>query len=211
MKLCVFGATGRTGLALLDQALAAGHEVTAVARAPEKLKAYEGRVRIVEAGFQDAAAVGEAVAGQDAVISTLGTVERKRNTVLSDGTRVIIDAMKAAGTRRFIVVTSLGCRESVKLIRSFVFRELIVKRLAKEIWADKDRQEELIEASGLDYTIARPGGLTDKPATGAYQVLGRYDPLPKSLMIARADVADFLLKAAGDPSTIGEIYSLVPE
>ncbi|MEL7029344.1 MAG: NAD(P)-binding oxidoreductase, partial [Pseudomonadota bacterium] len=154
MKICVFGASGRTGRAVLELAGAAGHVATAVARSPEKLA--DAGAPVVQASLDDADALRRAVRGQDAVISTLGTVDRKQNTVLSEGTRAIIEAMKAEDVRRFVVVTSLGCRESVKLIRSFIFRELIVKRLAKQIWADKNRQEEVIEASGLDYTIVRP-------------------------------------------------------
>lgn len=199
MKIALFGATGRTGRLVLDQALAAGHTVTALARTPDALPAHE-RLSVVKGGMHDGAAIDQVVAGADAAISCLGTVNRKPNTELSDATRLILARLAAAGVERSVWVTSIGCGDSLPQLRSFVFRELIVKRLAKNIWADKDRQEAAIAESAGAWTIVRPGGLTDKEPTGAWTVIGGGDAQPTRIMIPRADLAAMLLAAAQDPA-----------
>jgi uncharacterized protein YbjT (DUF2867 family) len=193
---------------VIEQALERGYDVTAYARNPEKLQKFADRIRIVIGNIENVDEIGAAVLGQDAIISTLGTVNRKPNTVLSDGTARIIDAMKTADVYRCIIVTSLGCGDSVEKVPGFIFRELIVKRLAREVWADKNRQEDIIRRSGLDYTLVRPGGLRDGAKTGSYIVSNQTDDLPKNTMIYRADVADFLLKCVNDAATIGGTYTL---
>lgn len=208
-KICVFGASGRTGKLVLEEALARGHSVTAVVRDSAKIEGFEDRVTVVTAGLNDTDKIKDAVSGQDVIISALGTTSRKANTVLSDGTRNIVDAMKNAGSKRILAVTSLGCRDSIKLMKSFVFREIIIKRLAKQIWADKDRQEEVIEQSGLDYLIVRPGGLTDKEDDRPYRVFGQFETLPKDYMIPRIAVAKFLIDSVENPPVQGPVVSLV--
>jgi len=209
MKITVFGATGKTGLAIVDQALSRGHCVTSYARSNDSLGPFEGRIETVVGTLEGFGSISNAVSDSDCVICALGTIDRKPNTVLSDGTKTIIDAMHSQSVRRFVAITSFGCRESVDLVPSFIFRELIVKRMAKNIWADKNRQEEIIEQSGLDYTIARPGGLTDKPGTGSYQALPQHQKPPKKIMVSRADVAKFLLDAMVDDQTIRKIYTII--
>lgn len=193
MHLTVFGATGKTGFLLCEQALAKGHEVTAYARDPGKLGGLESRVRLIKGFLDDTAAIGEAVRGADAVISALGTVDRKPNTVLSDATRRILKAMEEEGVTRFAAITSLGCGASRGQVNSRIMRFLI-KTLAKEIWADKDRQEEAIMESSLDYLIVRPGGLTDKPARGMWTEMREGESGKGRQMIARADMADYILQ-----------------
>ena len=193
MRLTVFGATGKTGLLLCEQALAKGHKVTAYARDSSKLGGLQSRVRVIKGTLDDAGSIGEAVRGADAVVSALGTVDRKPNTVLSDATRRILQAMEDEGTARFTAITSLGCGASRGQVNSRIMRFLI-KTLAKEIWADKDRQEEAIMASPLDYLIVRPGGLTDKPARGAWTEMREGESGKGRQMIARADVADYILQ-----------------
>jgi len=207
-KVCIFGATGKTGLKIIEQGLNMGLEITAYARNSEKLLAYSDKVTIVEGMLEDKQQLETAIINQDIIISALGTVDRKPNTVLSDGTSNIMDVMNSNKVKRFVVITSLGCRESVKQVKSFLFRELVVKRLAKEIWADKNWQEDLIEASGLDYTIVRPGGLRDAPLTLDYKVFSSRQSIPKKTMISRSDVANFVLKIIDDPKTYKETYIL---
>lgn len=192
MRLSVFGATGKTGLALCEQALAKGFDVTVCARDPSKLGALSQKVRVVEGTLDDGQAIAETVRGADVVVSALGTVDRKPNTVLSDATGRIIGAMEDEGVARLVAITSLGCGGSRDQVDSWIMR-LLIKTLAKEIWADKDRQEEAIMASELDYLIVRPGGLTDKPAAGSWSVLREGETHKGRQMIARADVAGFIL------------------
>lgn len=193
MRLTIFGATGKTGLSLCEQALAKGFKVTAYVRDPAKLGDLAERLTVVKGSLKDTAALAQAVHGADAVVSALGTFDRKPNTVLSDATRRIIAAMESEGVPRLVAVTSLGCGASKVQVNSRIMR-LLIKTVAKEIWGDKDRQEQVIDASGLDFLIVRPGGLTDKPAHGTWTVLREGESQKGKQMIARADVAAFILE-----------------
>lgn len=199
MRITIFGSTGKTGLELCKQAHAKGYQVTAYARSVARLGDLAERVRVVQGELNDAAAIGRAVEGADAVVSALGTVDRKPNTVLSAATRRIIEAMQAQGIARLVAITSLGCGASRDQVDSLIMR-LLINTLAKEIWADKDRQEDVIRNSLLDYLIVRPGGLTDNPARGHWTVLREGERHKGRQMIPRADVAAFILEKleAGD-------------
>ncbi|MEM1261282.1 MAG: NAD(P)H-binding protein [Pseudomonadota bacterium] len=209
MKLCIFGATGKTGLLAVEQALQRGDEVVAVVRTPEKLAAFQGRVSIVTAQLTDGPTMATAISGCNAVLLTLGTVDRKPNTVLSEGTRRIVAAMREGDCRRLVAVTSLGCGDSLGKVKPWLFRELIVKRVGKEIWADKDRQEAIIQSSDLDYTILRPGGLSDDKGAERYAVLDQAADVPKSPRLNRSDLAAEMLKVVDDTASYGKILSIV--
>ena len=103
MKLAVFGATGGTGKQLVEQALAAGHEVVAFARDPSKLTTRHERLRIVPGDVTDQAAVECAVNGVEAVISVLGPRGNDRSKPITRGTQNILAAMKKYGVRRFVL------------------------------------------------------------------------------------------------------------
>lgn len=202
MKIALFGATGGTGKAFIDQALGAGHTISALVRDPAKLDAPEG-VSVTQGDARDVDAVKTTLAGCEAAVSTLGNFNRKPNTEVSDATKVIVDAMNASGPKRLVVVSTIGVGDSRKPLQSFMFKYVVIGWIARNIWKDRERQEEIIRASGLDWTIARPGGLKDEPLTGTYQVVGGGDPQPKTIAISRADVADFCLKALGDDTYAG--------
>ena len=109
MKLTLFGASGRTGVQVMDQALAAGHKVRAVVRDPASLPHYRFGLDVVVADVMDPAAIVEAVRDQDAVISAIGTRDgRKPTTVCTDSARSIVQAMHDAGTKRLVVVSGTG-------------------------------------------------------------------------------------------------------
>lgn len=198
MKLAVFGATGKSGQALVEQAIAAGHEVTALARSPDKIAARTG-LNIVAGSAQDAAAVRATLAGCDAAISLLGNFNRKPNTEMSDATRVIVEAMTADGPRRLVVVTTIGVGDSFAPLRSLMFKG-IIRFVAKEMWRDRERQEAVVSASALDWTIIRPGGLTDVAATGRWTLIDSGGAQPRKVSIARADLATALLAAVAEPA-----------
>src|SRR5580698_4760836 len=112
MKILVLGSTGKTGLELLEQGLEDGHEVTAFARRPEAVALKHAKLRVLKGDILDRASVTAAVEGQDAVLSALGVRQLGANTVLSDGTRNVIQAMQQSGVRRLIVESSLGVGDS---------------------------------------------------------------------------------------------------
>ncbi len=194
MKLIVFGATGGTGQQVVTQALAQGHIVTAFVRRPEAVTTQHPNLSIVQGDIVDAAAVAGAVAGHDAVLSALGT--RSGPPVLPEGTRNILAAMAQAGIRRSLWVSSFGVGDSVDQM-GWIARTVIVNVFLKNAIAEKEIQERYIHESTGEWIIARPGGLTDGPLTGAYRVTGPSDKVGRP-SISRADVADFLLKNLTD-------------
>lgn len=192
MHIALFGATGGTGRQILAQSLAQGHRITALARDPGRLETRDG-LTTRGGDVRDPAAVATCIAGADAVICALGSHGRQE-PIEARGTAHILAAMPAAGVRRLVVVSSLGVGDSRAQI-AWPFR-LIMDLLLKQILAAKAEQERLVMASGLDWVIVRPGGLTDGPRTGRY----RYgtDPSLRSGRIARADVAEFVLRQLTD-------------
>jgi putative NADH-flavin reductase len=186
MHLFILGATGRTGRALVEQAVARGHEVTALVRTVRELPA-----RVVEGDPRSAAQLAAAMAGCDAVISALGPPLPPRHwprptTILGDAARATVEAMGTSGVRRLLVVSGdVMFPDFPKLLRATLLRHL---------WKDDVEMERVTQASGLDWTIARPTRLTDGPLTGDYRA--EADRLPRGARaIRRADVAHFLLGA----------------
>lgn len=192
MHIALFGATGGTGRHVLDQALTQGHGVCALVRDPAKLAERAG-LTLVVGDVRDRDPVSRCVQGAAAVICVLGS-HGNRDPVEATGTQQILEAMHGSGARRLIAVTSLGVGDSRAQINP-LFRMLMDLTL-KPIMAAKEEQERLIKASGLDWTIVRPGGLTDGPRTGRYRFgLG---PSLKGGRVSRADVADFVLRQLSD-------------
>ncbi|WP_428966725.1 NAD(P)-dependent oxidoreductase [Micromonospora fluostatini] len=208
MRLTVFGATGRTGRHLVDQALADGHEVTAVVRDPARL-ASAGHPRLVPvvADALDPESIAVSVTDQDAVISTLGRRARTDGSVCADGARAISTAMRATGTSRLIVVTASGpvVDEGDDAFTRLVFKPVLRRFLAAE-FADFTRAERVVRDSGLDWTIVRPPRLTNGRRRPYRTALDRN--IRGGTSIARADVAHAILAALGDPATIGHTVGL---
>ena len=195
MQIAVFGATGGTGQQVVQQALAAGHSVSALVRDPSRLAAQDERLTVVEGDVLDRAKVDETVSGADAVIVSLGNTSNNPDYIVSRGTEVIVDSMTAAGKpMRLIVVSSLGVGESRDQV-PFAFKMLMNTVLKKAI-DDKERQEALVKASGFDWIIVRPGGLTNGPATGSYKA--GVDVKLTAGQVSRADVAAFVLLQLDD-------------
>ena len=170
MKLTVFGATGRTGLQVVEQGLAAGHEVRAVVRDATQLAPDRTGLDVVVADVMDPATIVEAVTGSDAVVSTIGTRNgRKPTTVCADTSRSIVEAMHKAGTRRLVVVSGTGPFDEGEGPGMRYFIKPLGRLFLKHVFADFVAMEEIVRASGLDWTIVRPPSLTDKPFTGHYR------------------------------------------
>ena len=168
MKLLVFGPTGGTGQQIVAQALAQGHEVTAFARRPDAVTAQDARLTVVQGDVADKEAVRAAVAGHDAILSALGT--RGGQSALIEGTRNIVDALAANVRQRSLWVSSFGVGESMAQMGWFA-QKIIVPMVLKAALAEKEVQEKIIVDSGLDWIIARPGGLTDGQRTGVYRCI----------------------------------------
>ncbi len=205
MKLLVFGATGGTGRALLDQGLAQGHQVTAFVRNPAALEARPG-LTIAEGDVTDASAVGRAVAGQEAVLSALGP-RGGQYGVLPGGVRNIVEAMRQAGVRRLIHVSSFGVGDS-RAQMGWVASRIVVPLFLRKALDEKEIEEQIIRASDLDWIIARPGGLEDGPRTGVYRCITDSHEKVGQPRIARADVADFMLQNLADARFVRQAVGL---
>jgi putative NADH-flavin reductase len=192
MKIAIFGASGRTGILTVYQALDKGHQVTAFARKPTSVTIQHKNFQVIQGDILEYEKVKQAVEGQDVVISALGVESRKPTTVLSEGTRIIIRAMEECKVDRFICMSSAGILGNDA---GFLFGKIIMPLFLKEVFRDKVRQMKIIQESSLNWVIIRPTGLTDAPKTGKYKIT--MGP-PASRSVPRADVADFMLKLMTD-------------
>jgi uncharacterized protein YbjT (DUF2867 family) len=209
MRLLVIGASQGTGALAVKTALERGHEVTAFARSPHKLQLEQPKLKKLAGDFHQQASVEAAVRGHDAVIITASSTSLKgfkeNPSYFSQGTRYAIDAMKLHGVKRLVVLSALGTGDSRKLVNFFVDK-LFVSFLLKAPFEDHARQEQLVQGSGLEWVIARPGRLTDGPARRRYVKQVALERVPSS--ISRADVADFLVTAVEVDSWVGKAVQI---
>jgi putative NADH-flavin reductase len=211
-KLLVIGASRGIGLETVKAALLAGHSVCALARSAASIPIQNVALDKVSGNALDHDTIRNALKDVNVVVQTLGVDISPRaifqpTTLFSQSTRILVDAMKAAGVKRLIAVTGLGAGDS-RGHGGFLYDAVAFPLLLKRAYDDKDVQERIIRSSGLDWTIVRPGLLTNRPATGQYRVL----TAPKDWRfgtISRADVADFLVRQVDDPALIGTTPLLI--
>jgi putative NADH-flavin reductase len=203
VKLTVFGASGATGRCLTTQALAAGHEVTAVVRDPARLTVDpHSRLQVVTADVMDPAAIAPAVVGADAVLTGVGPRGTGSTTVIADSVRSIIAAMEMSGARRLLALSgSIVADEGESPYLRYLIKPLARRTFLRHVNADMAAAEGEIEASRLDWTILRPPRLTGKRATGSYRVAIDRN-LPHGFTVPRADLAACMLTLIDDPATV---------
>lgn len=196
MKIVVIGGSKGTGARLAALASRAGHEVTAISRsgmAPDGVRAITGDAT-------DSAVVQEAIAGADAVVITVGGTKgtsRHRTTV----TKAVIGAMEQAKVERLVVQSSLGAGDSGTLMPTPL--RMLMKGVLAAPLADHNEQESAVMRSSLKWTVVRPTGLTNRPATGSWRALQVGDQGRLSGSIPRDDLAAYLLQALQDDPLIG--------
>jgi putative NADH-flavin reductase len=189
MKLTILGATGATGACLTEQALAAGHEVTAVVRDPARLAVpAHRRLRTV--------------------ISAVGPHGTGPTTVIQDSVRSIIQAMHKTGTRRLLEVSgSVVADEGESPYLRYLLKPVARCTFLRHICVDMRRGEDEIRHSDLDWTIFRPPSLTGKPASGTYRTAIDRN-LPRGFSVSRADLAACMLQLLDDPTTVHRHVSI---
>ncbi|WP_309130955.1 SDR family oxidoreductase [Brevibacterium sp.] len=198
MRIAIVGGHGQIALKATEQLISAGHEVTSIIRRPEQVNEIEAlgaQAQICDIATASAAELAAAVAGSDALVFAAGagpgsTIEAKRSIDLG-GSLKSIDACLEIGVRRFVQISFIGVTEPVPEGTDPVFAAY---------WDAKREADEALISSGLDYTIVKPGRLTDEPATGTGEV---GTGSPRGASTSRANVADFIRVVLDEPRTIG--------
>jgi putative NADH-flavin reductase len=192
------------GRHLLTQALDAGHDVTAVVRDRTRLPLRHQRLTVVTADVLDPAAIQPAVAGADAVISTLGPhPPRNRSSIMSAATASILAAMRATGTSRLVVISAapVATDDYGTTLPERLLARPLLRALLGGLYADMATMEDTIKRSGVDWTIMRPPWLTDGPRTGTWRQ-AKNGNLRGGSRISPADLADAILASLDDPDTV---------
>jgi putative NADH-flavin reductase len=201
MRFTILGATGGIGRLLLPLALDQGHEITAFARAPEKIHRTGSRLRVLGGNLYDSDQMADAIHGSDVVLSAFGPTTLRRTHQRRDFGRALVKAMRSVGVNRFIHVSS-----------AFVFGEggiiysVMTNTLFRNVTDDHRDADNEMSQPDLDWTILRPPRLLDGPASGKLRIVSGH--VPKGMTISRADVAGFMLQEASTPNYIHQFVGL---
>jgi putative NADH-flavin reductase len=190
--ITVFGASGKSGRLVVQEALAAGHTVRAFVRSPDKLALRHERLTIIQGDATDARAVADAIRGADAVISALGPTRGAPKDAMQRAAAHIVAGMRQHRVRRLVAITGAGVRDArdrPKLV-DHVFRTLL-QLVSADVLRDSEAAAAAIRASDLDWTIVRVPRLVDGPASGRARV--GYVGRDSGVQVARGDVAAFML------------------
>jgi putative NADH-flavin reductase len=197
MNILIFGASGNTGQELVRQALAAGHNVTAFVRTPDKLVITHEKLKLIRGNVKDYSTVENAIKNQEAVLSTLGVSKQlKSDPIVIEGIKNILKAMEQMDVRRFIYLSFLAVGNG-RNDSGFMIKNIISRIVHNEI-ADHEEKERLINSSPLEFTIVRPPKLSNGQKKSLYrsgETIKAKSILPT---MSRADVADFMLKQLTD-------------
>lgn len=194
MKITIFGASGKTGSLLVQQALDQGHHVTAFIRKGGSILLENPKLKIIVGNLNETLKIRDAISGSDACISTLGGSSlRKHAPEIINGIERIIDTMEKENVRRFIYLSSIGAGESRFLIPQ-PMRFFIVNIMLCVPLADHNANEQNITSSKLNWTIIRPGALSDDPVTQNLRYGIEKKTLKGSNKVSRASVASFILQ-----------------
>lgn len=206
MKLVVLGATGGIGVEIVRQAIERGHSVTAFVRTPERLSTLAGHIRLVQGNLMDAEELGQTLEGHDGVLSGFGPrlpLSKADADLLERFAATLTNAMLRTAVRRAVIVSTAFLFKDSIIPPTYLFGRLFFPSVV----ADASAMEQIVMASGLDWTLVRPPQLTDKPQTGRYRV--REEHLPVfGFKIARADVANFMIQCVENRVSSRKIVGL---
>ena len=209
MKILIIGASRGTGLEAVKIALEHGHTVTAFSRSAQNLGIQSNNLIKFEGDFHQIDSVYQSVNGQDAVIITASASRlrefKEKRTFFSAGTGNVINAMKEYGVKRLVILSAIGVGESVRL-KGPIIKKLLISFLMKAPFDDHGLQEKMVKESGLEWVIVRPHRLINAPARKNYIVKTEIGQVPGT--ISRADVADFMVKAAQVDTWIGKAVQI---
>lgn len=203
-KLVIFGASGRTGIPLVQQALDAGHDVVAFVRSPQKLPVQHARLTVVQGDVMNPDDVDRAItADVDAVISALSPVKGSPSDMLSQAADNILAAMHRHGIKRLIYMTGAGVpsvEDRPQLLDHGI--KFLLKTLAGDVLKQSEEAVNRVRHSKLDWTVVRAPMLTDGPATGNIRV--GWIGVNTGPHLARGDAAAFLLQQVNSREFVGK-------
>ncbi|WP_101758272.1 NAD(P)-dependent oxidoreductase [Oceanicoccus sp. KOV_DT_Chl] len=206
-RVLVIGGTAGTGLETVKLALERGHSVTVMARRPERMPVSHDRLTVIKADILDPDSVSTAVAGKDTVIISVGTKPtRKPVNLFSAGTSNVLAAMTNHGVQRVIIVTGIGAGNS-RGHGGFFYDKIMQPLFLDTIYEDKDRAEKIILDSHQQWTIVRPGFLTDEMGKASYRVITDLEDITAG-NISRSDVAHFMVSSLETNSYITDTVLL---
>ena len=207
MRITVFGATGRTGVPLVERAVERGHEVVAFARSPQDVETREG-VTVVEGDAYTGEGVSESVAGADAVVSVLGQTSEGPDDLLTVAGRRILAAMDEHGVDRFVTLVGAGVREEEESVSlSGRVMGTMLKLVARAVMEDAEEHVRQVHATELAWTVVRPPRLTEGEGTGDYRA---GDITLGFESIDRPDVALFILDCLEGEEYVREMPKVGP-
>jgi putative NADH-flavin reductase len=206
MKLVVLGATGGTGLEIVRQAIEHGHSVTTLVRSPERLKPFLDRITVNQGDLLNSNDLARIIEGHDAVLSGFGPrvpVSKADAHLLEQFGAALTRAMSQAGVKRVVVESVAFLFKNSIIPPAYLLGRLFFSRTV----ADASAMERVFAESELDWTMVRPPELTDKAYTGKYRVRVGHLPL-FGFKISRADVAEFMIKAIENRSSIHKVVGI---
>ncbi len=204
----VAGATGRTGKEVVKQLQAGNYRVRALVRDEAAARAQLGEgIEYVKGDMREAATLQGVADGAKFVVSAVGSNSRKDPTNTPElvdygGVKNLVDVAKAAGVKQFVLMSSMGVTQP----------DHMLNKMLNNVLQWKLKGEDYLRASGVPYTIVRPGGLTEAPG-GAQEIVAEQgdkpmDPKAPPLMIPRADVATVIVRALGNPAALGKTLEI---
>ncbi|MFF3064481.1 NAD(P)-dependent oxidoreductase [Oerskovia sp. NPDC057915] len=202
MKIVVLGATGNLGSQVVEQAVAAGHEVVAYARRPEAVPTRPG-VSVVGGALDDSSALADAVRGADVVVSAVGGPAKDR-TFMQRVLPTIVAGLEEAGVDRFVLVSAFGVGDTAT--KASWFARLVYRTVISAMFADKAASEAILPTSPLRWTIACPVNLKDAPALASETVkpLDEVGAVPGLPTLPFANAGRALVEIASNPEYVGE-------
>ena len=206
MKITIIGASSGVGLLAVEQALARGHHVTTLSRTTGTLPNHPNLTKITGSATS-AAYLGRVLPGAEAVLITVGTRKKNATPLFSETARALLEATASAPlVAPVLVLTGFGAGSSAPYLSWFM--RLIIRLFLQQEYQDKTQLEQLLTQSNLQWEVIRPGILTNGPPTGSYRVLPALAAGMQVGKIARADVADFLLREAEHPTLLRQYVAL---
>ena len=200
-NIMVFGASGRTGLEVVEQALEAGNKVTVVLRHPEVFPIRHEQLRIIKGDVFQPLTYENAFFGIEVVISCLGSRNREPTTVYSEGMTNILAAMQKVNVNRIICLSAgaVVVPPNASFIMKFIIKN-VLQRLFKHSYADMLKMETILSKSNQNWTVIRPPRLLNGDKTGNYRTVSN-DYLEGMSSLTRADLAHYIINHLEDEKT----------